>query len=81
MGGYTKEFKAGTVTQAVKISPSGQETFGASIVENGLNFFGMHSLVSPEDTDGIAGPGLWFCFRQNLEQAGFEALMNRLWIH
>jgi hypothetical protein len=56
---------------------------GTSIVEDGLNFFDGQGLVFPEkvdgsvqsdpDEDGIAGPGFWFCLRQNLKQASFEA--------
>jgi hypothetical protein len=56
---------------------------GISIIEDGLHFFDGQQLVFPKngegsvrpdtDEDRIAGPGLWCCFRQNLEQAGFEA--------
>jgi hypothetical protein len=31
------------------------------------------SIQPDTDEDGIAGSELWFCLRQNLEQAGFEA--------
>jgi hypothetical protein len=69
--------------KSIETSPSGRGTFGASIIENSLNFFDVQCLVFPEDVvgsvqpdtdeDGAAGPGLWFCFRRNLKQAGLEA--------